>query len=857
MRDSALSRGLTALAIGAAFLVAACDLPVEGDGAVATHLRGVDLRTPAETGAQPGAPLPVVPGATPGQPTPPQSQLFFGSDPRAAARRGAAADSSGGVRLNFDGASLGEVIDVILGEVLGVNYTIDPAVDGTVILSTTAPLSEGDLLTVLETILQMHGATLVDLNGTYAVLAGQPIVGTSQITPVGGDAPPPLIVGTGVTIVPLRYVSASAAAQFIQPLLSLPEQIRVDDSRNLVLFVGNAAERQNVVRTLAEIDVDWMAGRSVGIFPLQTATPESVIPELEGLFTPLDPFSTQAAGVRFLPMSRLNAVLAIASQPDQLVEIERWIQRLDRGSGSSVQFFVYQLQHTPAAEMARLLNESFGDAAPGAGARAAGTGALAPVGFQDDPGLPLDPSFLGDPGAANGEFGQPLPGLSPGERGNPLADVRVVADTTANALVIRATPQAYQLIEQTVRRLDRAPLQVLIEATIAEVALNDLLRYGVQYYFDAGGVQGGFNTRQLDGEVTNRGLLEPLAQLPGFNFIISGSNSNITIDALSRITDVQVLSSPSLVVQDNSEAILTVGDEIPIVTRTTQGIENPDAPIVANIEYRDTGVILEVRPRINTNNVVTLEIAQEVSRVLQTDRSDENPIISQRRISSKVNVTSGQTVVLGGLIQDSTNQVQERVPVLGDIPVLGNLFRSTSNRAERTELIVFITPRVIRNAEDARDVSEELRARMRAAQPSAAASTLPAPLPAPPTEGVPALPPPQELPVPPVVEPRPLTTSRLDSGPPASTATATVRPTRAAAPLPRARDPEEELSAPAPPGALPATVPELATIGFVEDAAPLPLPLARPVPGDLGVPAPRPPRALTGGGVPTRVSLDL
>jgi hypothetical protein len=400
-------------------------------------------------------------------------------------------------------------------------------------------------------------------------------------------------------------------------------------------------------------------------------------------------------------------------------------------------------------------------------------------------------------------------------------------------------------------------LQVLIEATIAEVALNDLLRYGVQYYFDAGGVQGGFNTTGSGPAGAGSGLLEPLAQLPGFNFIISGSNSNITIDALSRITDVQVLSSPSLVVQDNSEAILTVGDEIPIVTRTTQGIENPDAPVVANIEYRDTGVILEVRPRINTNNVVTLEISQEVSRVLPTDRRDENPIITQRRISSKVNVTSGQTVVLGGLIQDSTNQVQERVPVLGDIPVLGNLFRSTSNRAERTELIVFITPRVIRNAEDARDVSEELRARMRAAQPSAAARALPAPLPAPPTEGVPALPPPQELPVPPVVEPRPLTTSRLDSGPPASTATATVRPTRAAAPLPRARDPEEELPAPAPPGALPATVPELATIGFVEDAAPLPLPLARPVPGDLGVPAPRPPRALTGGGVPTRVSLDL
>ncbi len=821
-----MSRGLIAFAVGAAFLLTACDLPSQGDGAVATHLRGVDLRTPAETSGQPAAPVVTTPAApAASRATAPQAQLYFGTDPMAAARRGAAADPSGGVRLNFDGASLREVVDVILGEVLGVNYTIDPAVDGTVVLSSTSALSRADLLTVLETILQMHGATLIDLGGTYAVVTGQPVVGATQITPVGGDAPPPLIVGTGVTIVPLRYISAGAAAQFIQPLVSLPEQIRVDDGRNMVLFVGNAAERQNVVRTLGEIDVDWMAGRSVGIFPLRTATPESVIPELEGLFTPLDPFATQAMGVRFLPMSRLNAVLAIASQPDQLVEIERWVQRLDRGSGSSVQFFVYQLQHTPATEMARLLNESFGEAtSPGA------TPSVAPVAF--DPGFPEETGLPADDG-----FGATLPGPLSSEPRDLLANVKVVADTTANALVIRATPQAYELIEQTVRRLDRAPLQVLIEATIAEVVLNDLLRFGVQYYFDAGGIQGGFNTTGSGPAGAGSGLLEPLGQLPGFNFIISGGGSNITIDALSRITDVQVLSSPSLVVQDNSEAVLTVGDEVPLITRTTQGIEDPAAPIVANIEYRETGVILEVKPRINTNNVVTLEIAQEVSRVQQPERErrDENPIITQRRISSKVNVTSGQTVVLGGLIQDSTIQSSEKVPLLGDIPVLGNLFRSQSDQTQRTELIVFITPRVIRNAEDARDVSEELRARMRSAQPMPGPGAAPM---APPTEGWPALPQQEDLPEPPLVEPRPLTTSRLE-GEPTGTAQPAARPVAASAP-PAISDPGDELPGPARPDALPAAAAEIATIGFADDAPPTPL--ARPVPGDLGRPAPRPAR---------------
>ena len=749
MLDLPLPGRLKALMALLTVALVACEPPSQEDGAVATHLRGVDLRTPSEAAA-PGQPEPITPQAA--SPAPPQAQLYFGSTPVGQTAPRAVVDGSDGVRLNFDGASLRQVVDTILGEVMGVNYTIDPTVEGTVVFSSAGPLGRADMLTVLETILQMHNATLVDLGNTYAVLAGSPAVGAAQITPVGGAEAPPLIVGTGVTIVPLRYISANAAAQFIQPLLSLPEQIRVDEARNLILFVGNAGERQNVVRTLGEIDVDWMAGRSVGIFPLQTATPDSLIPELEGLYAPLDGFDQQVRGVRFLPMSRLNAVLAIASQPEQLVEIERWVQRLDRGSGSSVQFFVYQLQHTAARDLARVLNESFGDAVQPA---------AAPVGFDAGAGGPFADDLGADFDAPMGATG--LPGADPqpaaGNGGDLFANVKVVADETANALVIRATPQAYQLIEQTIRRLDRAPLQVLIEATIAEVVLTDLLRFGVQYYFDAGGVQGGFNTTGSGPAGAGSGLLEPLGQLPGFNFILSGSNSNITIDALSRVTDVQVLSSPSLVVQDNGEAILTVGDEVPLITRTTQGIQNPDAPIVANIEYRETGVILEVRPRINTNNVVTLDIIQEVSRVEQPERErrDDNPIIAQRRIASKVNVTSGQTVVLGGLIQDSTTQSAEKVPLLGDIPVLGNLFRSQSDQNVRTELIVFITPRVIRNADDARDISEELRARMRAAQPSAAAL---APASAP--DQPPALPP-GDAPPPPTAAPRPLTTSSTET----------------------------------------------------------------------------------------------
>lgn len=850
MRHPALSRQLAAAGLLLSVLaLGACETPVQGYGAVGNSLRTVDFDPPPGGQRTVGTPTPTTRGATPGEQ--PQSQLFFGQNPVPGAAAAAPEDTTGGVRLNFDGASLREVVDVVLGEILGASYTIDPAVSGEVILSSTAPLSKADMLTVLETILQMHGATLVDLGGTYAVMAGAPTVGASQFTTVGGEEAPPLIVGTGVTVVPLRYISAAAASQFIQPLLSLPEQIRIDDARNLLLFVGNAAERQNVVRTLGEIDVDWMAGRSVGIFPLSTATPESVIAELDGLFSPFSGFDANITGVRFLPMDRLNAVLAITSQPEQLVEIERWVQRLDRGSGSSVQFFVYQLQNTPAVQMAELLNASFADAAaPKLLPAAAGAGLSGEFGSVPSQQGLQSGDFLGDQPPL--PFDAPFNELPQSQRQNILESVKVVPNERSNTLIVRATPQAYALIEQTIRRLDTAPLQVLIEATIAEVVLNDQLRYGVQYFFQAGSFKAGFNTT-TDGGVAgtvNPNLLDPLARVPGFNFVYSGASSNITIDALSRVTDVQVLSSPSLVVQDNSEAVLTVGDEVPLITRTSQGVDNPDSPIVANIEYRETGVILEVKPRINVNNIVSLQISQEVSRVQGTEDQFGNPTIAQRRITSSVNVTSGQTVVLGGLIQDDTVRGRDSVPVLGDIPVLGNLFGSTNDLSRRTELIVFITPRVIRNADDARSISEELRDRMRAAEPPPEEKGKPltpvgAPSPVPqPTP--PPLPEPTPPPAPPAstVAPRPLTTSEVapEAAPEASGGESGDVASDEADLAP----PEAGRSSGIVPAAFAAAQvgrppTELAEAGpLVGDPAPSNVPLARPIPGDVALPTPRP-----------------
>ncbi|MCB2056169.1 MAG: type II secretion system secretin GspD [Geminicoccaceae bacterium] len=661
--------------------------------------------------------LPVREGAT----TPAQrarKEIYLGTSPAAGAPPSGPDRGGEGVQVNFDGAEIREVVKVILGDILGETYAIDPAITGTVVLSSSGPLSEAQLLGALEATLQMHGAAMTrTAGGAYAITLADLARGSSSLVTLDGAAAPLAVTGTGVTVVPLRYMGAEAAAQFVQPLLSRPDQIRIDDTRNLILFAGSAAERQTVIDTLADIDVNWMAGRSVGIFPLNNASPTSVVDELEALVTPLSGAGRQSETVRFLPMARLNAVLAITSTPDQMRNVEQWVVRLDRGNTVGMQFFVYQLQHVPADDMAEILTASFGGITETDEDRPVDTvfsDAVDPVSVEVDVDAPPGFNPLATP---------PAPGTAAPPRqtsGRELAGVKIVPNTLNNTLLVRGTPQAYEMIEATIRRLDTAPLQVLIEATIAEVTLNDQLRYGVQYFLNTGSVKAGFNTSTpTAGGVIDPSLLNPLARLPGFNFVLTPGSSNITIDALSRITDVKVLSSPSLVVQDNSEAVLNVGDEVPIVTRSATNVVDTDAVVVNNIEYRDTGVILEVKPRISSNDIVALEIAQEVSRVATESVTSDTltPTISQRKITSRINIQSGQTVVLGGLIQDSETRAKNKVPVLGDVPILGNLFSSTDNSAQRTELIVFLTPRIIHNAEDARDLSEELRSRMRSVRP--------------------------------------------------------------------------------------------------------------------------------------------
>jgi general secretion pathway protein D len=288
--------------------------------------------------------------------------------------------------------------------------------------------------------------------------------------------------------------------------------------------------------------------------------------------------------------------------------------------------------------------------------------------------------------------------------GSALQNVRITADVTNNSILVYANQEAHRIIEMTLRQIDRPQRQVAIDATIAEVTLNDSLTYGVQFFLKSGN----------NGSIVNTLGTAALSRvLPGFNLLVGPSDQpKLVLDALHGVTDVKVLSNPSLVVLDNQVATLQVGDQVPVSTGSATVLTSNNT-IVNTIDYRNTGIILRVLPRSNANGNIVLDIEQEISNVGSTDANTLTPTISQRKVKSSISVASGQTVLLAGLISDQENKTRKGIPLLDQIPgVIGDSFSHQNITKKRIELILFIRPTVVRDAFDAHVVAEELRSKM-------------------------------------------------------------------------------------------------------------------------------------------------
>nr|WP_262048367.1 type II secretion system secretin GspD [Bradyrhizobium sp. Bra78] len=738
--------------MSSAFLLTACivtaDQSIEADPKdpraqdIADKVRSLDLqpRQPSDAGAS---------GIAQAKSSRPAIYLSDGATPQGGAI--AERDDSGGsgYDLNFENAPVATVAKVILGDVLNIGYTIDPRVQGTVTLASVRPVPKADAVYVLENALRMSGVALVRDRTGYRLLPAP------EAGPGGIDRSANAAAGQGITVVPLRYVSAQNIFKLLDAFGVKASTMRPDSARNTLLVSGSGTDRATAVDTILSFDADWMRGQSVGIFPVRNSTPEPLITEMEKIMDSGEGGLSQSV-VKFQSISRLNSILVVSQKPEYLKRAQVWIARLDRSDTDGVNLKSYPLRYGNSKAVVALLNEilfsqsatstssldnSASQISPGAGIATsssgtnpvaslsalptAAAGAATPV--TGAPGSPLaarsTPAVAGAPGQDNGSGS--LLGTAAKPAGAVLQNVRITADVTNNAVLVYANAESQRVVEQTIRQIDRPQRQIAIEATIAEVTLNDQLNYGVQFFLASqkgsisntvSGISNsatvGSNTEPASNAVNAAAGALLGRALPGFNFLIGAENSpRVVLDALHGITNVKVLSNPSLVVLDNQAATLQVGDQVPFSTGTAT-VLTANNTVVNTIDYKNTGIILRVLPRANANGNVVLDIEQEISSVAAGSANSLTPTISQRRVKSSIAVTSGQTVLLAGLISETENRQRQGLPILDSIPGVGDAFSHQTNTRARTELILFIRPTVIKDGVDAHVIAEEMRSKM-------------------------------------------------------------------------------------------------------------------------------------------------
>jgi general secretion pathway protein D len=627
-------------------------------------------------------------------------------------------DSPGEFTLNFQNADLREVIAVVLGDLLAANYVLDPAVQGGVTLQTSRALRREDLLPTLETLLRVHGFAAVQRDDGYHVLPlGKAVRG--QLAPQLGDSNAPIPPGFALRIVPLSYIAASEMAEILEPIVQGNSIVRVDNRRNLLILAGTGVELNYILDTIEVFDVDWVKGMSVGFFPLQNASAVELEAKLQGILGAKGGLMDGGAGkggaqvglVRIAVVESANGLLVVTPQPAYLETIGEWIGRLDQidaVGGDERELYVYRVKSGEAAGLAELLNALLG------GSSTTVRGERVSLAPGERPATLTTPTnaLTGDtPRVASPPAARTQGRLVVTE--STEDGIRVVADESRNSLLITATAREYRKIKKALEQLDIPPLQVMIEATIIEVELKGDLRFGLQWFFS--GSSGDYTgNASLDGTIDGGSGSGLGGIFPGFNFsIINGAGEvRAVFSALAEDSLINVLSSPSVMVLDNGTARIQVGDQVPIATQQQQSTAE-NANVVNTIQYRDTGIVLEVTPRVTPGGQVTMVVSQEVSDVSATQTSTlDSPTISTRQISSTVAVQDGQAVILGGLIRERTGNSNGGIPGLKNLPGVGWLFGEQVDSNQRRELVVILAPRIIVNAEDVERVTDDFRARM-------------------------------------------------------------------------------------------------------------------------------------------------
>ena len=597
------------------------------------------------------------------------------------------------VKLQLFQADLNQVINII-GNELKINYVVDPKVKGVATISTMGEVKREDLIPLLETILKLNGAAIVKTANFYQIV---PRTDVKQLpVPIRTDSQPDARAGDAdriMQVLPMHFVSAKDMSKVLEPYLSESGSMVVHEGGNILIITETAINLKRLLELVSIFDADVFQNKRVQLYPVKNNRAKDLVSELESVFAAYA-LSQKESAIRFTPIDRINAILVVSPSTTSFAEVEKWIQKLDQpGENMSIKNYVYKVQNGIAKNIATLLTQIYAaESEFGEATAAFGSG-----------GPPTSPRTAG------GEVTRSHVKLLRG-------DIKIVADEITNSIVVQSSPQDFETIQETIRSLDAVPRQVFIDAKIYEVDLTGALSMGVSYFLQ----QRNTSNRNTAASFSATAVSSLKAGLNVATGMLIGNTQELLVflNAQESRQNTRVLSAPTVVASDNTDARIQVGQEVPLLTSqgTIAGGTGSSGLFSNTIQNRSTGIILTVTPRINSSGWVTLKINQEVSSPVAPDPGSgiQSPSIQIRSVNTQVTVMDGETIAIGGIILESRLLSKNRIPLLGDIPGVGLLFGTTTYSKTRTELIVLITPRVIENIDQASEITDELKSTLKA-----------------------------------------------------------------------------------------------------------------------------------------------
>lgn len=577
------------------------------------------------------------------------------------------------ITFNFDNAELKDVLQIILGEILNVNYILDKRVAGTINLHATGQVYREELISMLNTLLYVYDFAIMRDGDLYRILPKAETRSETNIV-VYGDKIPPYDKSIMIQIVPLQYESPKNLNATLRPFMTSVGNIVTHGEAPFIIIVEVASNMEKLLTLIKTFDMPFFAGKAMKFYDFKYADGKNVAKDLTTLAQSLGAKAGAEGELSFIPFTDSNRILVVTKVPELLPKIDLWVKNIDVAPSEleeDVKVYVYKVQHQKAETIVPVLTQVYSEK------------------------MAAQPKVAG--------------------KQQPEA-MKIVADPKTNTIVVKALPADYRAIKSIIEAVDATPQQVFIEALILEIRLDDTLKYGTQWLYD------NLNGLTAGGLYKSAGAIEKIT-VPGVAHTVGqpflrykDQNFDVLIELLATNRNVKVLSAPHLLVRDEQPAHIQVGQEVPIQAATTQG--TGQTAIFQQIQYRDTGVILTVTPHIAENDYITLDIKQEVSDADKTSTGvEDSPTFTTRNAETSLVVKSGYTISLGGIIQQSEEKSVSKVPIVGDIPYVGNLFKSTETANIRRELLMLITPYIANNAEEADVLTKAFQKKLKEIEP--------------------------------------------------------------------------------------------------------------------------------------------